>query len=97
MLNASTLLQAVLRTPRSAAMSRPGMLRMQEGGDETPAEMPPPPAAMPPPPAAMPSPPASTDTDGGFDISKYSITLSLGGLFVLVKLLSYFGILDSGN
>jgi len=37
---------------------------------------------------------APLPTEEGFDLSNYSMTLSLFGVFVVVKLLGFFGVLD---
>ena len=60
---------------------------MQEGSDE--AE-PAPPAAVPEFQVQEPEPPQ----DQGIDLSKYSITITIGLAFAVVKLLTFFDIVD---
>merc|ERR1719198_12342 len=79
-----------LRPASVRSALRPVLVRMEEA--EPPAEEAAPVAAeaVTPPPA--PAPPAD---EGGFDPTQYSLTIGIAVLFVIVKSLSYFGIIDT--
>jgi len=68
-------------------------LRMAEEGEaskETPAAEPAPEVSFTP-----PAPPPVAKKEEGFDISQFSLTIGLGVVFIGVKLLAYFGIIES--
>ena len=56
-------------------------------------ETPPPAAEVAPEPA--PAPPPAPMEEEGIDLTKYSITITLGVVFVIAKVLDYFGIIDA--
>merc|ERR1711971_665309 len=79
--------QPALRSPVAHATGRHLVaLRMQE----EPAAETPPPVVTPP---VVTPPPAPKDE--GFDFTQYSLTIGIATLFVIVKTLSYFGIIDT--
>jgi hypothetical protein len=73
--------------PARCASSRFALPNMQEEGNETPAE---PPATVPEFQVQEPEPPQ----EQGIDLSKYSITITIGLAFLVVKLLTFFDIVD---
>merc|ERR1719506_2474878 len=68
-------------------LARPIFPCMQEGEEPTT----PPPAAAP----APTPPPAMEEPKPEFDITNYSITITLAVVFVLAKAAGYFGLIDS--
>jgi len=83
---ALSLTRTVPHAPTLALRGRPAF--MAEEGVESAA-----PAAQPVGVAAKPA--AVEEKKREFDITQYSITLSIFSLFVIVKTLAYFGIMDT--
>jgi len=81
--------QPAVRLPAAHSVTGRNLvaLRMQETApDAEPVADKPPPVVTPP-----PAPPK----DEGFDFTQYSLTIGIATLFVIVKTLSYFGIIDT--